>query len=137
MRRLFHFESRHQPMASKSVFVSRLTQNTLWSVGIVVASLAVGSWGYMYFENMRGVDAFANAAMILSGMGPLMPLETDGGKIFAALYAIASGFLLLGLASLMLLPVFHRIMHRFHVEEFDEEGGEKDTAKPAPRRRKR
>lgn len=132
MRRLFHFESRHQPMASKSVFVNRLTLNAMWSVGIVVVSLLVGSWGYVHFEGMRGVDAFANAAMILSGMGPLTPLTTDGGKVFAALYAIASGFLLLGLASLIMLPVFHRIMHRFHVEEFDEEG----SGAPPQHRRK-
>lgn len=132
MRRLFHFESRHQPMASKSVFVGRLTRNALWSAGIISGSLLVGSWGYVYFENMRGVDAFANAAMILSGMGALTPLMTDGGKIFAALYAIASGFLLIGLAGLMLLPVYHRIMHRFHIEEFDDEDG----GRLPPRRRR-
>lgn len=123
MRRLIHFESRHQPVASKTVFLNRLTRNALWSVGVVVVSLAVGSWGYMYFEGMRGVDAFANAAMILSGMGPLNPLVTDGGKIFAAFYAIASGFLLIGLAGLIMLPIFHRFLHRFHIAESDDEEG--------------
>lgn len=121
MRRLIHFESRRQPMASKTVFFNRLTRNALWSVGVVAVSLAIGSWGYMYFENMRGIDAFANAAMILSGMGPLNPLLTDGGKIFAALYAIASGFLLIGLAGLIMLPIFHRFLHRFHIADSDDE----------------
>ena len=119
MRRLLSYENRGQPVASPEVFYSRVTRNALWSLAVVVLSLLVGSLGYMYFEGMRMIDAFANAAMILSGMGPLNPLVTDGGKIFAALYAIASGFLLLGLAGLMLAPVFHRILHRFHVDEAD------------------
>jgi hypothetical protein len=121
MRKLFTFETRKDPVASPQVFVSRLTRNGIWALGTVIASLAVGSWGYMHFENMPAVDAFANASMILSGMGPLTPLTTVGGKIFASLYAIASGFLLLGIASVMLLPVFHRILHRFHVEEDDDD----------------
>lgn len=119
MRRLVAFENRRQPVASQAVFYSRVTRNALWSLIVVVLSVVIGSLGYMYFEGMRVIDAFANAAMILSGMGPLNPLVTDGGKIFAALYAIASGFLLLGLAGLMMAPVFHRILHRFHVDESD------------------
>lgn len=119
MRRLVTFENRRQPVASPAVFYSRVTRNALWSVIVVGLSLLIGSLGYMYFEGMRVIDAFANAAMILSGMGPLDPLLTDAGRIFAALYAIASGFLLLGLAGLMMAPVFHRILHRFHVDEAD------------------
>lgn len=119
MRRLLSYENRQQPVASPAVFYSRVTRNALWSLVVVALSLLTGSLGYMYFEGMRAIDAFANAAMILSGMGPLNPLVTDGGKIFAALYAIASGFLLLGLAGLMLAPVFHRVLHRFHVDESD------------------
>ena len=82
----------------------------------VVLALAVGMAGYMAFEGMGLIDAFANAAMILSGMGPLTPLNSDGGKIFAGLYAIASGLLFFGIAGLVLAPVFHRLLHRFHVD---------------------
>jgi hypothetical protein len=129
MRRLVTFENRRQPVASPVVFYSRVTRNVLWSLIIVALSLLTGSLGYVYFEGMGAVDAFANAAMILSGMGPLSPLVTDGGKIFAALYAIVSGFMLLGLAGLMLAPVFHRILHSFHVDEADLEEVE---PKPSP-----
>ena len=122
MRRLFMFEKRNEPVASSVVFFNRLSRNALWSAVVVVLSLLVGSTGYMYFESMRVVDAFANAAMILSGMGPLSPLATDGGKIFAALYAIVSGLLLFAIAGLMLAPVYHRILHRFHVDEIETEG---------------
>ena len=119
MRRLFQFETRKQPVASQNVFVSRLTRNAISSAAIVAVSLVVGTCGYVYFENMRTVDAFANASMILASMGPLNPLLTDGGKIFAALYAIFSGFLLIGISTLMLAPIFHSILHRFHVDEHD------------------
>ncbi|MFN4143267.1 hypothetical protein [Aestuariivirga sp.] len=122
MRRLFNFEKRTEPVASSTVFFNRLSRNALWSAVVVVLSLLVGSTGYMYFESMRVVDAFANAAMILSGMGPLSPLVTDGGKIFAALYAIVSGLLLFAIAGLMLAPVYHRILHRFHVDGIEAEG---------------
>lgn len=119
MRKLLSFESRRQPVASRSVFAGRLTRNALYSAGLVAVSLFVGTCGYIYFENMRTVDAFANASMILASMGPLTPLMTDGGKIFASFYAIFSGLLLIGISTLMLAPVFHRILHRFHVDEHD------------------
>ena len=119
MRRLLTFESRRQPVATRSVFAGRLTRNALYSLAFVSLSLFVGTCGYIYFENMRTVDAFANASMILASMGPLTPLMTDGGKIFASLYAIFSGLLLIGISTLMLAPVFHRILHRFHVDEGD------------------
>lgn len=119
MRKLMSFETKRQPVASRSIFYGRLTRNALYSLAIVSASLLVGTLGYIYFEDMRTVDAFANASMILASMGPLTPLMTDGGKIFASLYAIFSGFLLIGISTLMLAPVFHRILHRFHVDEHD------------------
>lgn len=119
MRRVFGFESRRQPVASRSVFVGRLTRNGVYSVALVAVSLLIGTLGYIYFENMQLVDAFANASMILASMGPLTPLTTSGGKIFASFYAIFSGFLLIGISTLMLAPVFHRILHRFHVDDED------------------
>jgi hypothetical protein len=127
MRRLLSFETKRQPVASPTIFYGRLRRNALYSLAFVSASLFVGTCGYIYFENMRTIDAFANASMILASMGPLTPLTTDGGKIFASLYAIFSGLLLIGISTLMLAPVFHRILHRFHVDEHD--------ADPPPRRR--
>jgi hypothetical protein len=72
--------------------------------------------GYRYLERMEWIDAFANASMILSGMGPLTPLQTWGGKLFAGLYAMYSGLALILAAGLILAPVVHRVLHRFHVE---------------------
>lgn len=117
MYKLFNYEKRHEPVASRGVFTDRLTRNGIWSLATVVLSLLIGCGGYMYFEGMSVLDAVTNAAMILSGMGPLSPLYTNGGKVFVSLYAIASGLLLFAIAGLMLAPVYHRILHRFHVDE--------------------
>jgi hypothetical protein len=120
MKHLYHFERRHEPLASPERFSSRLLRNGLWAAGTIAVALAVGMVGYMGFEDMGLIDAFVNAAMILSGMGPLTPLHTDGGKVFAGLYAIVSGLLIFAVAGLILAPVYHRLLHRFHVEDAEE-----------------
>ena len=104
MKQLFRYEKRSEPVASGQQFSSRLLINGIWALGVVVAALAAGMAGYIGFESMSVVDAFVNAAMILSGMGPMTQLVTDAGKIFAV-------------AGLILAPVFHRILHRFHVRD--------------------
>jgi ABC-type branched-subunit amino acid transport system permease subunit len=119
VRRLFHFEKKAHPVASPEVFSRRLLLNGLVALATIGLALAVGLAGYMAFEAMGFVDAFANAAMIISGMGQLSPLQTDGGKIFAGVYAIFCGLLIFGVAGLILAPVFHRILHSFHVDEND------------------
>jgi hypothetical protein len=122
------FEKRGHPMASRKVFSHRLMRSGLLALATIIVALAIGMTGYMGFESMGVIDAFANAAMILSGMGPLTPLLTDGGKIFAGLYAIFSGLLIFGVAGLILAPVFHRILHSFHVGD-DDTDGKKSGAK--------
>lgn len=81
-----------------------------------MAGLAVGIAGYAYFEGMSFVDANVNAAMILSGMGPLGELKTTAGKIFAGTYAIRSGLIIVIATGVVLAPIFHRMLHCFHVE---------------------
>jgi hypothetical protein len=117
MKRAFIYEKGNQPVASKKVFSQRLLRNGLLALTTIFVALAIGMAGYMGFESMGFIDAFANAAMILSGMGPLTPLLTDGGKIFAGFYALFSGLLIFGVAGLILAPVLHRILHSFHVDD--------------------
>ena len=116
MKHPLHFERRHEPLASPTRFSSRLVSNGLWAAGTIVAVLTIGMAGYMGFEDMGFVDAFVNAAMILSGMGPLAALTTAEGKLFAGFYALFSGLVFVVVMGIVFAPVVHRFMHRFHLE---------------------
>jgi hypothetical protein len=110
------FERRGQPVVSRWKFLARmLVAIGLWMI-LTLAGLAIGIAGYAAFEGMSFVDAYVNAAMILSGMGPLGELKTTAGKIFAGSYAIFSGLIIVIATGFVLAPIFHRILHRFHVE---------------------
>ena len=115
-KRLFDFEARHQPLLSRAAFFRRLARHFLASVLLVGGSLLGGMAGYRYFEGMSWIDAYANAAMILSGMGPLAQLETFGGKLFAGSYALYSGLAVIVAMSIILSPVLHRLLHSFHLQ---------------------
>jgi hypothetical protein len=82
---------------------------------VLAVALGIGMLGYHHLERMQWIDAFANAAMILSGMGPLAPLQTESGKLFAGLYALFSGLVFIAVAGLVLAPALHRLLHRFHL----------------------
>ncbi len=109
-------ESPFVPLLPRRIFLRRFAGSVLLGQTLVAVSLAIGMAGYRYFEGMAWVDAFANAAMILSGMGPLGELKTTGGKIFAGCYALYSGLALIVFVGIMFSPVVHRFLHRFHLE---------------------
>ena len=129
--RLLDFEHRRQPVAAHHRFVQRFARNVAFSMALVAASLVLGMACYHYFEGMGAVDSFLNAAMILSGMGPATVLRTDGGKIFAGIYALYSGLLIITITGFILAPVAHRVLHRFHVDLEDEEEGAKAPSRKA------
>lgn len=105
------YESRHQRPLTRARFARRLLGHSLVVVGLVVASLAFGMCGYVAFEHLSWIDAFLNAAMLLGGMGPVDLPQTETGKLFAGLYA---GLLLIVTAALLVSPILHRLLHRFH-----------------------
>lgn len=110
------FEHLRQPVISRPRFLVRmLIAIGLWII-LTIAGLAIGIAGYAVFEGMSFVDAYVNAAMILSGMGPMGELKTTSGKVFAGSYAIFSGLIIVVATGLVLAPIFHRVLHRFHVE---------------------
>jgi hypothetical protein len=129
VHRLIDFEHKSKPIASRRAFAGRVGHNAAIAFLIIITSLAVGIAGYMHFEDMSFIDAFLNAAMILSTMGPVAQLKTEGGKIFAGLYAIASGLLLFAIAGLLLAPVYHRMIHRFHLGDDEDDGRLKTEAR--------
>ena len=112
------FEHRHAPLASREVFAQRLLRHLGFTVVIIGGSLAVGIIGYRVTEGMPWIDAYLNAAMLLGGMGPVGPdLHTKAGKLFAGAYALYAGMIVLVAASILIAPVFHRFIHRFHLEK--------------------
>ncbi|MFN3671804.1 MAG: hypothetical protein ACK4VM_07850 [Bosea sp. (in: a-proteobacteria)] len=117
------FEHRRQPVIPARRFVARLGRAMLLWAAMAVVGMAIGMAGYAMTEGMSAVDAFVNAAMILSGMGPVTELKTDAGKIFAGCYALFSGLFVVIATGFVLAPVLHRVLHSFHVEEGRDEDG--------------
>jgi hypothetical protein len=114
---LFRFEHRSEPLLPRAAFLKRLARSIFAAFLMGAFALAIGMAGYAYFEHMALVDSFVNASMILSGMGPVGTLQTDGGKIFAGCYALFSGLLLITIVATILAPIFHRFIHQFHLDK--------------------
>jgi hypothetical protein len=111
------YENKHQRPLSRAAFIRRFIWHALAAMGLLFISLAIGMCGYHNFENLPATDAFLNAAMLLGGMGPVDIPHTEGGKIFAALYALYSGIVFLLVSTILVAPFVHRILHRLHWSE--------------------
>jgi hypothetical protein len=111
----------HVPLASAEAFRRRLIGTGTVGLVLIVFSLLIGIAGYALTEHLGLLDAFLNASMILSGMGPVHTPQTAAGKIFAGFYAIYSGFAVLGIAAIVFAPIVHRLFHRFHIADTDED----------------
>jgi hypothetical protein len=110
------FEPHHQKVISHTAFAKRMARAIgLWAA-LTFGGLVIGMVGYALTEGMGFADSFVNAAMILSGMGPVAELHTTAGKVFAGSYAILSGLIIVIGAGFVLAPIAHRVLHRFHVE---------------------
>jgi len=128
------FEHRLSPLLPWPAFRARLAKTAAVGMGLIVLSLAIGMLGYHSLFGLGFADSFMNAAMILGGMGPVAEAKTNGAKIFAGLYALYSGLALISFAGIMLSPVIHRFLHKFHLEAAKESEG--DGPERAPRRRR-
>jgi hypothetical protein len=115
--RTFRYERRCQPVLSRRHFVRRLLAHFALSSALIGVSLVAGMAGYVYFEGLSWLDAFLNASMLLGGMGPVNDPMSVGGKMLAGAYALYAGLLFLVIAGIMLGPVIHRVLHRFHWDE--------------------
>lgn len=105
-----------KPLSCRS-FAGRMLKWLMVTLFILAISLLLGVAGYHYFEDLPWIDSLLNASMILGGMGEVDALHTTGGKIFASFYAIYCGILLVICGGLLLVPVFHRVLHVFHAEK--------------------
>jgi hypothetical protein len=111
------YEHRLQPLLPLRAFLSRLVLHALVAIGIILLSLGIGIAGYHYLEGLSWIDSLLNASMILGGMGPVNPLTTEAGKLFASFYALFSGMVFLVVTGLMFAPIFHRLLHHFHMDQ--------------------
>jgi hypothetical protein len=113
------FESHRQPVASRTNYRRRMVRHFLYGAALIGFSLAMGTLGYCFFGKMPLIDGLYNASMILTGMGPVNQMTTNGGKLFASFYALYSGIAFLGAVTLTLAPIVHRFLHLLHVDERD------------------
>jgi hypothetical protein len=111
------YEHRKERLLSPVEFIRRFFGHFLLALVILAFSLGIGVLGYHYVAQLPWIDALLNASMILTGMGPVNELHTDQAKVFAACYALFSGIMFLGVASVLVAPFAHRLLHRFHLEK--------------------
>jgi hypothetical protein len=110
------YERNKQRVAPFSVFVRRLASAVGLACGIIAVVLCIGIAGYHWLGELDWVDSLLEASMILGGMGPVNPIKTTGAKLFASAYALFSGLVFIGIMGIILTPVAHRVLHKFHVE---------------------
>jgi hypothetical protein len=117
------FEHRAQPLLPRHLFLRRLGRQLGLGAILIACSLVLGTSGYHFLNGSPWIDSFVDAAMIMAGMGQVNPLGGTAGKLFAACYALYCGVVFILLAGLLLAPIFHRVLHRFHLELGAEDSG--------------
>ena len=117
------FKRKSEPVATRAEFVKRMLGCFALAYVVITAALGAGVAGYHWIADLPWIDAVLNASMILGGMGPVDRLDTTPAKLFAAAYAIFCGLVFISVLAIILAPVVHRILHRFHLDERDIESG--------------
>jgi hypothetical protein len=110
------YEHHQQKLLSRPAFVRRLARQGVTALTLVLVSLAFGTIGFHVLSRQLWIDALLNSAMLLGGMGPVGDLGPTSGKLFATFYALYAGLVFLIAAGLLFVPVFHRVLHRFHLD---------------------
>jgi hypothetical protein len=110
------YEPSQHPLLSRAEFIGRVVWHFVYALGFVGVALLIGVLGYHVIGELGWIDSLLNASMILGGMGPVDPLHSEGAKIFASCYALFSGLAFIGIASLIIAPFAHRLLHRFHIQ---------------------
>ena len=110
------FEHRTAPLLDRRSFAHRMLWSFLVACALICGSLTLGILGYHFLGELGWLDSLVNASMILTGMGPVDPMRTVQGKLFSSAYALFSGVVFLSGVAVVFAPVFHRFLHRFHLE---------------------
>ncbi len=110
------YENKSQRLAPRKVLYKRTLRHLLLGCLIILVCLFIGIVGYHFTAGAQWIDAFHNASMILSGMGPVVEIRTPGGKWFSSLYALFSGVVFITTVGIILAPAVHRFFHKLHLE---------------------
>jgi len=110
------FERRHERLAPIGVFIRRMLSSLGIALGMIGGALSIGISGYHWIAGFKWIDSLLEASMILAGMGPVNTLPSDGAKLFASIYALFSGLVFIGIMGIVLTPLAHRMLHKFHLE---------------------
>ena len=110
-----------RPAPRRPTFVGQFGANIIAALALITFSLGVGTWGYHHYAGMTFVDAFTNAAMMVTSMGPLDPLNSEGARLFGAFFALYSGFALAATTGLIIAPLIHSFVDRLHIRRGDGE----------------
>jgi len=125
------FETKSEPLLPRGQFLLRMARSFGVTLIVIFVSLVLGSVGYRYFAGLTWIDALLNASMILTGMGPVDQMTTTGGKLFASFYALYSGIAFLTLMAIILAPLIHRLLHKFHLaDEGDDDSDDNQKSSP-------
>jgi hypothetical protein len=116
------FEHKTEPIAPRMVFIRRMLGCFGLSLAMITVSLGIGVYGYHRIAHLPWIDSLLNASMILGGMGPVDHLDSSAAKVFASGYAIFSGLMFISVMGVILVPVIHRVIHKFHLADEDLNG---------------
>jgi Trk-type K+ transport system membrane component len=111
------YEHKSEPLAEQKIFYRRVLKHFILSTLVLAICLAIGIIGYRCLGPMSWIDALHNASMILGGMGPVVTIDTFGGKIFSSFYALFSGVVFITNFGLLITPIAHRFFHQLNLED--------------------
>jgi len=118
------YESRTTRPLTRQEFHKRVKRHAVGALGMAVTVLGIGVLGYHYLVGLEWIDSLLDASMILGGMGPVNPIHSPEGKVFASLYALTSGLFFIAVAGVLVAPFAHRMMHVLHWDEGSQEGND-------------
>ena len=116
------FERRHEPLATRQSFVRRMGFAVVSALGIDLVALTIGALGFHLTEGLGWLDGFLDASLVMTGNGPLVAVHSPAGKLFTIGYALFGGLAFIVVAGVLLTPVFHRVLHRFHLDPAQDGG---------------
>jgi hypothetical protein len=120
-KNLVAFEHRKEKLLPFRDFILRVLRFGAVALLLILVSVGIGTFGYHFFCKLDYVDSFYNACMILTGMGPVAVLKTNGAKIFSSFYALYSGIAFLSITAIFFSPIAHRLLHILHIDKVEKE----------------